>query len=263
MSFFLIKFKKKTMKNTLYTHNSFSQKISKNCDIADDVIIGKNPKIGNNVRICSGTIIGDNVKIYDGAIIGSDPQDLVYENDIPTQTIIGDNVTIREYVTINRGSDRTLKTVVGDNCYLMSYSHVSHDTNLGDNVILANSVQIGGRSIIGDYSFMGGGVLIHQNSKVGKHVMVGGGAAVIKDVIPYSLVNNNAILKGINIVGIKRNGDIKNITHIKKLFDILKEDVILKERVKKIKTYNTKESQEICDFIECSKRRLMLWEKKY
>mgnify|MGYP001158409096 CR=1 FL=1 len=245
------------------TYNQYSTKIGKNCDIADDVIIGKNPKIGNNVRICSGTIIGDDVKIYDGAIIGSDPQHLNFNTNDKTKVIIGDNVTIREYVTINRSTNKETPTLIGDRCYLMSYSHVSHDTILGNNVILANSVQIGGESCIDDYSNIGGGALIHQRTKIGKHVMVGAGAIIIKDLIPYSLISNKSELKGINIVGIKRKYDINVVTHIKELFNILKEDILIKEKVKKIKLYNTKESEVICDFIENSKRKIMLWEKNY
>ena len=246
------------------TYNQYSIKIGKNCHIADDVIIGKNPKIGNNVRICSGTIIGDNVKIYDGAIIGSDPQDLVYENDILTQTIIGDNVTIREYVTINRGSERTLKTVVGDNCYLMSYSHVSHDTILGDNVILANSVQIGGNSVIEDFVFMGGGAVLHQKGRIGKHAMIGGGSVLNKDVLPFStILGVNTTLIGVNIVGIKKNYDKEKINNIQNIFNKLKEEGLFSNKIKYIESLSTEESQIICDFVKNNKRPLLLWEKKY
>jgi len=232
------------MENTLYTHKLFSHKIGKNCDIASDVIIGNNPKIGNNVRICSGTIIGDNVNIYDGAIIGSDPQDLVYKNDLPTQTIIGDNVTIREYVTINRGSERTLKTMVGDNCYLMTYSHVSHDTILGNNVILANSVQIGGNSFIGDFVFMGGGAVLHQKGRIGKHAMIGGGSVLNKDVLPFStILGVNTSLIGINIVGIKKNYGKEKVSNIQEIFSKLKEKGLFNSKIKYIESLSNEESQ--------------------
>ena len=221
-------------------------------DIAKDVIIGNNSQIGNNVKICSGTIIGDNVKIYDGAIIGSDPQDLIYKNESKSYTHIGDNVTIREYVTINRGSDRTNKTIIGDDCYIMSYAHISHDTKLGKRVVVVNSTQIGGNTLIDDYAFVGGGTLIHQKTSIGKYVMVGLGSIINKDILPYSKVfGAPAQLKGLNEVGLVRNYDEDKIPHIKNLFDIVKNNIGDLEKI------NSVESKEIMDFINNSRREIL------
>jgi len=247
------------MENDIHTLDNLFYKIGKNCDIADNVIIGKNPKIGNNVRICSGTIIGDNVKIYDGAIIGTDPQHLKFNTNDKTKVIIGDNVTIREYVTINRSTNKEYPTIIGDGCYLMSYSHVSHDTILGKKVILTNSVQIGGHSFIDDYSNIGGGTLIHQRTSIGKHVMVGLGSIIYKDIIPFTLLRgrDKELKTTINKVGIERNYDKNKTQHIKSILDMLKSNKVYDEKIKVLNSIGSKESIEIYNFIINSKRNIL------
>jgi len=237
----------------------FSKKIGNNCEISKDVIIGSNYQIGNNVTIYSGTVIGDNVKIYDGAIIGTDPQHINFDSNIDTNVVIGDNVIIREYVTISRSTSKDTPTTIGDGCYLMNYSHVSHDTILGKNVILSNSVQIGGHSFIDDYSNMGGGTLIHQNTNIGKHVMIGAGSLILKNILPFTLLSgrDNQIKTTINKIGIKRNYDENKIQHIKSILDMLKGDKIYDEKIKVLNSIGSTESNEIYNFIINSKRNVL------
>ena len=223
--------------------------------IEKNVTIGDNVKIGNNVRISSGTIIGDDVKIFDGVIIGTEPQDLKYNNEI-IRTVIGNGTTIREYVTINGGSKRDTK--IGENCYLMVYSHVSHDTILGKKVILANCVEIGGNSFIDDYAFIGGSVSVHQNSNIGKYCMVGGFGAVRKDILPFFTVGGTPFrLIGINKLGLKRNGKTtEEIEHICDLYKKIKTKLTI-EILEIFQQINTNESQELLTFIKNSKRGLV------
>lgn len=238
----------------------FSKKIGNNCEISKDVIIGSNYQIGNNVTIYSGTVIGDNVKIYDGAIIGTDPQHINFDSNINTNVVIGDNVIIREYVTISRSTSKDTPTTIGDGCYLMNYSHVSHDSILGKNVILANSVQIGGHSIIGEYTNIGGGVLIHQNTYIGKHVMIGTGSIILKNILPFTTLSgrDKQIKTTINKLGIKRNYDGSKVQHIKSIIDMLKSGKQYEEKIKILKSIDSKESNEIYNFIINSKRNVLL-----
>ena len=129
--------------------------------IDKNVIIGEGTIIGSNVTILEGTRIGKNCRIFPGAVIGAIPQDLKFRGE-ETTAEIGDNTTIRECVTINRGTASKGKTVVGNNCLIMAYCHVAHDTVVGNNVIMSNSVQLAGEVMIDDYAIIGGGALVHQ-----------------------------------------------------------------------------------------------------
>ncbi len=141
--------------------------------IEDDVNIGSGTKVGSNVLIASGTRIGSDCNIFNGAVLGTVPQDLKFGGE-KTTLEIGNNTTIREFATLNRGTTDHMKTVIGDNCLLMAYSHVAHDCVLGNNVILANSVNMAGHVTIEDYVGVGGLTPIHQFVKIGKHTFIGG-----------------------------------------------------------------------------------------
>ena len=129
--------------------------------IDKDVVIGEGTRIGSSVTIMQGVRIGKNCRIFPGAVIGAEPQDLKFKGEYSIVEI-GDNTTIREYVTINRGTSAKGKTVVGSNCLLMAYVHVAHDCVVGNNVILVNSTQLAGEVVIDDFAILGGMSAVHQ-----------------------------------------------------------------------------------------------------
>ena len=149
-----------------------------------NVEIGEGTRICSNVTILEGARIGRNCTIFPGAIIGAIPQDLKFRGE-DTLAIIGDNTTIRECVTVNRGTAARGRTTVGNNCLIMAYSHVAHDCAVGDNVIISNATQLAGEVVVDNFAVIGGGTLVHQFCHIGPHVMIQGGALVNKDIPPY------------------------------------------------------------------------------
>ncbi len=187
--------------------------------IHENVEIGDNCWIGSNVTILPGARIGNNCKIFPGSVISGDPQDLKFKNG-DTLTIIGDNTIIREFVTINRGTLATNKTIIGSNCFIMAYCHVAHDCKIGANSILANAVNIAGHVIIENDVTIGGMTAIKQFTKIGAYSMISGGSLVRKDVPPYIKVAKEPLkFLGINIVGLKRKMfSEKEIKEIKNMY---------------------------------------------
>jgi UDP-N-acetylglucosamine acyltransferase len=191
-------------------------KISSNVKIGPFCVIGPNVKIAENtvihshVNISGNTTIGKSNKIYPFASIGNDPQDLKFNGE-ETKLIIGDNNTIREYVTINPGTvGGGGETKVGNNCLLMISSHIAHDCIVGNNVIIANNVPLGGHANIGDGVIIGGNSAVQQFTRIGKMAMVGGMTGVLNDIIPYGLsIGNRNFLQGLNLIGLRRK-DIPN-----------------------------------------------------
>lgn len=174
--------------------------------IDKNVEIGEGTRIGSNVTILEGARIGKNCTIFPGAVISAIPQDLKFKGE-ETVAIIGDNTTLRECVTVNRGTASKGKTVVGSNCLIMAYCHIAHDCVVGNNVIMSNATQVAGEVVIDDYAVVGGGALIHQFCHVGSHVMLQGGALVNKDIPPYVKVGRNPIsYAGTNSIGLRRRG---------------------------------------------------------
>lgn len=171
-----------------------------------NVEIGEGTWIGSNVTIMEGVRIGKNCKIFPGAVIGAIPQDLKFKGE-ETLAIIGDNTTLREYVTVNRGTAAKGKTVVGDNCLLMAYCHVAHDCVVGNNVIMSNSTQLAGEVVVDDFAILSGAVLVHQFSHIGSHVMIQGGSRVTKDVPPFVTAGRDPLsFAGVNSIGLRRRG---------------------------------------------------------
>lgn len=174
--------------------------------IDKNVVIGEGTRIGSNVTIMEGVRIGKNCTIFPGAVIGAIPQDLKFKGE-DSLAIIGDNTTIREYVTINRGTSAKGKTVVGNNCLLMAYCHVAHDCIVGDYVIMSNATQLAGEVVIEEHAIIGGGSLVHQFTHIGSHVMVQGGSRVTKDVPPFVTAGRDPLsYAGINSIGLRRRG---------------------------------------------------------
>jgi UDP-N-acetylglucosamine acyltransferase len=174
--------------------------------IYDNVEIGDNTWIGPNVTIFQGARIGKNCRIFPGAVISAIPQDLKFKGEASV-TEIGDNTTIRECVTINRGTVDRMKTVVGSNCLLMAYVHVAHDCILGDNVIIANSVNLAGHVTIEDWVILEGLAAVQQFVSIGAHAFITGGSLVRKNVPPFTKAAREPLqYVGINSVGMRRRG---------------------------------------------------------
>ncbi len=190
--------------------------------IEDDVVIGEGSRIGSHAVIMNGVRLGKHVKIFTGAVLGTIPQDKKYKGE-QTLLEIGDHVTIREYCTLNIGTDATGKTVIGDHSLLMAYVHIAHDCVIGQHVVLSNNVNLAGHVNIGDYAILGGLVAVHQFGKVGKLSMVGGGTLVRKDIPPYVKAAREPVsYTGVNRIGMERAGMAGTaIHHIQDIYRVL------------------------------------------
>ena len=229
--------------------------------IEKNVEIGEGTRIYSNVTIMEGARIGKNCSIFPGAVISAIPQDLKFKGE-ETVAIIGDNTTIRECVTINRGTASKGKTVVGENCLLMAYCHVAHDTIVGNNVIMSNATQLAGEVIVDDYAVIGGGSLVHQFCHIGSHVMVQGGSLVNKDIPPYVTAARLPIsYAGINSIGLRRRGftneTIREIQDIYRyLYQMGYNNTDAIERIE-VELPATKERDEIIMFVRNSQRGII------
>jgi UDP-N-acetylglucosamine acyltransferase len=230
------------------------------CIIEDDVKIGNECKLYNNVSVFKYTTMGEKNIIFPGAVIGGVPQDIKFDGGF-SELIIGNNNTIRESVTMSRGTHATDKTIVGDNSLFMAYAHVAHDDRIGNNCILANSVALAGHVHIEDQVILGGLVGIHQFTTVGKHTMIGAHSMVVKDVPPYCLFSGNPLnYEGLNVIGLRRRGfSTESITLLKTVFNLLyKSGLNVTQAVDKIKAdfIVVDEVAEVLKFIENSRRGL-------
>ena len=240
-------------------------KISTNVNIGPYSIIGPNVEIGedtdinSHVSIAGYTKIGKKNKIYPFASIGNNPQDLKYKGE-KSSLEIGNGNTIREYVSINPGTDGGGGlTKIGNNCLFMVSSHVAHDCVIGDNVVAVNNVAIGGHVQIDDNAIIGGNSAIHQYIRIGKFAMIGGICAVIRDVIPYGLVHGNrSVLQGINLIGLRRkNIPNQEIALLSKAYKEIFKSENLSENLKNL-SEEFKENDlviEILKFIQKDKKR--------
>lgn len=229
--------------------------------ISADVEIGEGSWIGPNVTIMDGARIGSNCRIFPGAVISAIPQDLKFQGEHTTAEI-GDRSTIRECVTINRGTKAYGKTVVGKDCLIMAYVHIAHDCILGNHVILVNSVALAGHVEIGDYGIISGLSAVHQFVKIGAHVMIGGGAMVRKDVPPFITAAGEPLAyAGVNSVGLKRrNFSQEDIHEIQTLYRTMYQSGMnISQAVNQIKEThpNRPLADSILSFIEQSDRGLI------
>jgi UDP-N-acetylglucosamine acyltransferase len=229
--------------------------------INNNVIIGEGTWIGSNVTIMEGARIGKNCNIFPGAVIAAVPQDLKFGGE-DSLAIIGDNCTIRECVTINRGTIASGQTVLGNNCLVMAAAHIAHDCHVGHNAIIVNGVLLGGHVTVGNYAIIGGLSAVHQFIQIGDHAMISGGSLLRKDVPPYTKAAKEPLsYVGINSVGLRRRGfTAEKIREIQAIYRILYQ-----------KNYNTSqavdiieaemeatpERDEILDFIKNSSRGIM------
>jgi UDP-N-acetylglucosamine acyltransferase len=190
--------------------------------ISGNVVIGEGTWIGPNVTVLDGARIGKNCKIFPGAVLSGIPQDMKFRGEDSTAEI-GDNTSVRECVTINRGTAAVGKTIVGNNCLLMAYVHVGHDCQVGDNCILGNSSSMAGEVKVDDWAILSGGTLVHQFARIGGHVIIGGGSKVRLDVPPFIKADRDPLsYMGLNTVGLTRRGFIKErIDEIHNIFRII------------------------------------------
>ena len=229
--------------------------------VEENVQIGENSVIAPGAHIAPGTRIGKNVRVFTGAVLGTVPQDLKFGGE-ETTLEIGDDTTIREYATMNRGTHESWVTRVGKNCLIMAYTHVAHDCHIGDHVILANAVNLAGHVTIEDWAALGGMVPVHQFVRIGAHAFVGGGYRVVKDVPPFVLVMGEPLqYGGINLVGLRRRGfSHEQLAAIKKAYRILYQSRLnVSQALNQIKVEMelTDDILKIIDFIEKSERGIV------
>ena len=226
-----------------------------------NVEIGEGTRVLSGATILEGSRIGRNCVIFPNAVIGGIPQDLKFRGE-DTLAIIGDNTTIRECVTVNRGTAARGYTTVGSNCLIMAYSHVAHDCVVGDNVIIANSTQLAGEVVVDDYAIIGGGTLVHQFCHLGSHIMVQGGALINKDIPPFVKAAREPIsYTGINSVGLRRRGfSSETIRDIQEVYRyIYMSGMNVTDAIERIETElpATPERDEILQFVRNSKRGII------
>jgi UDP-N-acetylglucosamine acyltransferase len=229
--------------------------------IEDDVEIGDGSHIMSGAVIMKKVVIGKSCKIFPGAVIGAIPQDLKFNGE-DTIVQIGDNTTIRECVTVNRGTKDKWKTVVGSNCLLMAYSHIAHDCILGDYVIIANSVQLAGHVEIGDHAIIGGMAAAIQFSKIGAHTYIAGGTEIIKDVPPFIKAGRSPLsYAGVNSVGLQRRGftseRINGISEIYRNIYLRGLNITQATQIIEKELPESDEKTEILEFIKASKRGIL------
>ncbi|MFH1837009.1 MAG: acyl-ACP--UDP-N-acetylglucosamine O-acyltransferase [Candidatus Omnitrophota bacterium] len=213
-------------------------------------------KIMANAYIHKGTEIGENTVVHQGAVIGNQPQDLSYKG-APTRTKIGKNNVIRENVTIHRGTEEGSETVIGDNNFLMVQSHVGHNCEIENDVIIANGALLAGYVKVEKGAFISGNVVFHQFCRIGKYAMIGGFTGVNKDVPPFMIVRGPSVIRGVNLVGLRRAGFSRDIIReIKEAYkDLYVSDLSQAEAIAKIKEReNSEEIEHLIRFIESSKR---------
>ena len=202
-------------------------------NIEKNVVIEEGTWIGSNVTIMEGARIGKNCRVFPGAVIAAIPQDLKFDDE-DTVVKIGDNVTIREFTTINRGTKANMETVIGNNCLLMAYVHVAHDCILGDNVILANAATLAGHIKIDDWAIIGGLAAVHQFVHIGEHAFISGGGMVRKDVPPFCKAGREPLaFAGVNSIGLRRRGySNERINAIQEIYRIKRSKMALELAVR-------------------------------
>lgn len=238
--------------------------IGENCEIGPfcyidrNVVVGDNNLLMNSVTLLYGARVGNNNRIFPGAVIGAIPQDLKFRGE-ETTAEVGDNNTIRENVTINRGTAAKGRTIVGNNNLLMEGMHVAHDAHVGNGCIIGNGTKLAGETIIDDNAILSANVLLHQFCRVGGYTMVGGGTRSSQDILPYSLIARDpAAFCGLNNVGLRRRGfDREIVDNIHRAYQIILQGTgKLTDLVARVEQEipMSKEIEYILDFIRTSKR---------
>lgn len=229
--------------------------------IHNNVVIGEGTWIGSNVTIMEGARIGKNCQIFPGAVISAIPQDLKF-NEEETTVEIGNNTIIREFVTINRGTVDRMRTVIGNDCLLMAYTHVAHDCVVGDHCIFSNNSTLAGHVTVGEYVILAGMTAVHQFCQIGSHAFVTGGTLVRKDVPPFVKGAREPMsYVGINSIGLRRRGfSSEKIHEIQQIYRLLYQRNHNNSQAVEIieaEMEATPERDEILQFIRNSKRGIM------
>ncbi len=229
--------------------------------IEDGVVIGDDTHIMSHSVIMRNSILGKSCRIFPGAVIGAIPQDLKFDGE-ETFVQIGDNTTIREFVTVNRGTKDKWKTTVGNNCLLMAYCHIAHDCIVGNNAVIANTVQLAGHVEVGDFAILGGMAAAIQFAKIGAHSYIAGGTEIIKDIPPYIKAGRHPIsYVGVNSVGLQRRGfSSEKINSILEIYrNIYTRGLNITQATSFIENElpETEEKNEIIKFIKDSKRGIL------
>jgi UDP-N-acetylglucosamine acyltransferase len=229
--------------------------------IHNNVVIGEGTWIGSNVTIMEGARIGKNCNIFPGSVISAVPQDLKFQDE-ETIVEIGDNTTLREYVTINRGTVDKGKTVVGKNCLIMAYCHIAHDCVVGDNCIFSNNSTLAGHVTVGNHVILAGMTAVHQFCTIGQHAFITGGSLVRKDVPPFVKGAREPMsYVGINSIGLRRRGfKPEKIREIQNIYRILYQKSFNNTQAARLieaEMEATNERDEILQFIKNSKRGIM------
>ena len=239
-------------------------RIGSNCEIGPfcyidaNVVIGDNNVLMNSVTVLSGARIGNGNRIFPGAVISAIPQDLKFRGE-ETTAEIGDNNTIRENVTVNRGTAAKGRTIVGNNNLLMEGMHVAHDVFLGNGCIIGHGTKFAGEVVIDDFAIVSANVLVHQFCRIGSYVMVSGGTRCSQDVPPFSMIARDpAAFCGLNLVGLKRRGfTTEIINNLHSAYNILfNTSALFAERIAQIRETvpPSKEIDYLIDFLTTSKR---------
>jgi len=230
------------------------------CYIDKDVVVGNDNVLQNSVTINQGARIGNNNEIFPGASVSTKPQDLKYRGETTTCQV-GNNNSIRENVTISRGTAAKGTTIVGDNNLLMENMHIAHDCVIGNNTIIGNSTKFAGEVIVDDNAIISGAVLCHQFCRIGGYVMIQGGSRFSQDIPPYIIAGKEPIrYAGLNIVGLRRRGFSNELIDlIHNAYRLLYSKGVLAEGIQEIKNnlQITKEIRYIIDFVESSKRGII------
>lgn len=248
-------------------HVDSEAKIGEGVTIEPFAFVDKNVEIGDGTHIMSGanirsgSRIGKNCRIFPGAVIGAIPQDLKFKGE-DSLAIVGDNTTVRESATINRGTAAKGHTVVGSNCLLMAYSHVAHDCVVSDFVILGNATQLAGEVEVDHHAILSGGTLVHQFTRIGAHVMIQGGTRLGKDIPPYIIAGREPVCyAGVNLVGLKRHGYVnEKINEIQEIYRIIYQSGYnFSDAINKIEKdfEETTEMRFIVDFVKNSPRGIV------
>ncbi len=226
--------------------------------IGENVALGEGCSVGPNVVIDGHTTIGKNNALSHGVTIGTPPQDLKYEGST-TYVEIGDDNTLREFVTVNRGSGSGGTTKVGSRCFIMAYAHVAHDCFVGNDVVLANSVHLAGHVKVDDFANIGGVTPVHQFVSVGKYAFIGGGSRVVKDVPPFAKAAGNPLrVYGVNSVGLERRGfSVEKRAMIKKMFVLLyRSELNVSQVLEQLRNgdFEDPERRMLVEFLEAAER---------
>jgi UDP-N-acetylglucosamine acyltransferase len=242
-------------------------KIGKDVEIGPFVYIDRDVEIGDGCQIMAhatvlnGARIGKNVRIFPNAVISAIPQDLKFRGE-ETTAVIGDNTTIRECATVNRGTASKGTTIVGSNCLIMAYVHIAHDCKLANNIIIGNASQIAGEVLIDDWAILSGSVLVHQFSHIGAHVIIQGGSRVGKDVPPYVTAGRDPLsYAGLNLVGLRRRGFSNDqIREIQEIYRILYQSGLnMTQATEKIYTEipDSNEKETVVSFLKSAERGII------